>query len=147
MNGQNPFEGFGFGGAGAATINDIFGDLFGEMFGGGARGAAARPPRGSDLRYHLEVSFEDAAFGTTARIDIPRSKRCDTCKGSGAKPGHAAAGLPHLRRRRRGAGLDAGFFTMARTCPTCGGEGRVIADQCDDVRRRGRDAASRPRSR
>jgi molecular chaperone DnaJ len=130
VNGQNPFEGFGFGGAGAATINDIFGDLFGEMFGGGARGRQRGRPRGSDLRYHLEVSFEDAAFGTTARIDIPRSKRCDTCKGSGAKAGTQ----PRACNTCRGAGevrVSTGFITMARTCPTCAGEGRVIAEKCD----------------
>src|SRR6266536_284776 len=99
VNGQNPFEGgFPFGGAAGASINDIFGDIFGEMFGG-ARRPRSRP-RGSDLRYHLVLSFEEAAFGTTARIQIPRPRRCATCKGSGAKPG-----------------------TQPRTCPTCGGAG------------------------
>ena len=100
--GQNPFEGFGFGGAAGASINDIFGDIFGEMFGGGGRRGRGRP-RGSDLRYHLEVAFEEAAFGTSARIRIPRPRRCDTCKGSGAKPGTQPARLPDLWRRRRGA--------------------------------------------
>jgi molecular chaperone DnaJ len=127
-NGQNPFEGFGFGGGGAASINDIFGDIFGEMFGGGRRGRARA--RGSDLRYHLELSFEDAAFGTTARIQIPRPKRCETCKGTGAKPGTAPRTCPTCG----GVGeirLTQGFFSMARTCHHCGGVGRVIASKCE----------------
>lgn len=126
-NGQNPFEGFGFGG-GAASINDIFGDIFGEMFGGGRRSRARA--HGSDLRYHLELSFEEAAFGTTARIQIPRPKRCETCKGSGAKPGTAPRTCPTCG----GAGeirLTQGFFSMARTCHHCGGAGRVIASKCE----------------
>jgi molecular chaperone DnaJ len=120
----NPFEGFGVGGA---TINDIFGDIFGEMFG-----AQRRPrgrPRGSDLRYHLELSFEDAAFGTTARITVPRSRRCDTCKGSGAKPGTQPKTCPTCG----GVGevrLTQGFFSIARTCHVCGGSGKVIVDRC-----------------
>jgi molecular chaperone DnaJ len=127
--GGNPFgEGFPFGGAAGASINDIFGDIFGEMFGGGRRQRGR--PRGQDLRYHLDVSFEEAAFGTTARLEIPRPKRCDTCKGSGAKPGTQ----PRTCQTCRGAGevrVSTGFITMARTCPTCGGEGRVVVDKCE----------------
>ena len=126
--GQNPFEGFGFGGAGGATINDIFGDIFGEMFGGGRRPRGR--PRGADLRYHLEVSFEEAAFGTASRIEIPRPKRCDTCKGSGAKAGTGPRACPTCG----GVGevrITQGFFSVARTCHTCGGAGRVIVDKCD----------------
>ena len=70
VNGPSPFEGgFAYGGAAGATINDIFGDIFGEMFSGGRRQRGR--PRGSDLRYHLEIGFEEAAFGTNARIRIP----------------------------------------------------------------------------
>jgi len=126
-NGQNPFEGgFPFG-AGGAAINDIFGDIFGEMFGGGRRSRAR--PRGADLRYHLEVSFEEAAFGTTARIQIPRPKRCEACRGTGAKPGTA----PQTCRTCGGVGevrLTQGFFSVARTCHVCGGAGRVIPEKC-----------------
>ncbi len=128
VNGQNPFEGGSpFGGAAGATINDIFGDIFGEMFGG--RRQRGRP-RGSDLRYHLEVSFEEAAFGTSARIQIPRPRRCDACKGSGAKPGTqprtcpTCGGVGEIR-------LTQGFFSVARTCHHCGGQGRVIAEKCE----------------
>jgi molecular chaperone DnaJ len=124
-NGQD----FGFGGAAGATINDIFGDIFGEMFGGGRR---ARPrTRGADLRYHLEIAFEDAAFGTTSRIVIPRPRACGSCKGSGAKPGTGPRTCPTCG----GAGeirLTQGFFSIARTCHHCQGQGRVILDKCPD---------------
>ncbi len=122
-----PFEdAFGFGGA--ANINDIFGDIFGEMFGGQRRGRSARP-RGSDLRYDLKISFENAAFGTTARLKIPRPRRCDGCQGSGAKPGTS----PKTCSTCGGSGeirLTQGFFSIARTCHHCGGAGRVIAEKC-----------------
>jgi molecular chaperone DnaJ len=125
--GGMPFEdAFGFGGA--SSINDIFGDIFGEMFGGARRGRTARA-RGSDLRYDLELSFEDAAFGTTARLEIPRPKPCETCKGSGAKPGTS----PKTCSTCGGSGeirLTQGFFSIARTCHHCGGAGRVIAEKC-----------------
>jgi len=113
---------------GASNINDIFGDIFGEMFGGG-RGRARARARGSDLRYHLEIGFEEAAFGTTAQINIPRARTCDTCRGSGAKPGTGPRACPTCG----GTGevrLTQGFFSIARTCHQCGGSGRVIVDRC-----------------
>jgi molecular chaperone DnaJ len=129
-NGQNPFEGgFPFGGAGGASINDIFGDIFGEMFGGGRRPRGR--PRGSDLRYHLELSFEEAAFGTTSRIEIPRPIRCETCRGTGARSGTAprtcptCGGLGELR-------LTQGFFSVARTCHQCHGAGRIVVEKCGE---------------
>ncbi len=125
----NGFQDFGFGGT-AQTINDIFGDIFGEMFGGGPRRARQRA-RGQDLRYELEISFEEAAFGTTARIAIPRPKVCSTCRGSGAKPGTGPRTCPTCG----GAGeirLTQGFFSIARTCHQCQGQGRVIVDRCPD---------------
>jgi molecular chaperone DnaJ len=119
-------DAFGFGGA--SSINDIFGDIFGEMFGGQRRGRGARA-RGSDLRYDLEISFEEAAFGTTARLQIPRPKRCEPCQGSGARPGTSPRTCPTCG----GSGevrLTQGFFAIARTCHHCGGSGRVIAEKC-----------------
>jgi molecular chaperone DnaJ len=124
----DPFEGFGFGGAAGAAINDIFGDIFGEVFGGRGRGGRGR---GADLRYHLELSFEEAAFGTAARIEIPRPKPCEKCRGTGAKPGTG----PSPCRTCGGTGeirLTQGFFSIARTCHACGGAGRVIVDRCGD---------------
>lgn len=123
------FEGFPFGGAAGASINDIFGDIFGEMFGGGRR--TRTRTRGQDLRYHLEIGFEEAAFGTTARIQIPRAKACATCRGSGAKPGTGPRACPTCG----GTGeirLTQGFFSIARTCHHCQGAGRVIVDKCTD---------------
>jgi molecular chaperone DnaJ len=128
--GQSPFDGFGgpFA-AGGAGINDIFGDIFSEMFGGGVRSRQRARPRGSDLRYHLEISFEEAAFGKTVRIQIPRPKRCETCQGSGARPGTG----PRVCPTCGGSGeirLTQGFFSIARTCHHCAGAGQVIADKC-----------------
>jgi molecular chaperone DnaJ len=126
----NPFEDMGFGGAGAAqTINDIFGDIFGEMFGqAGGRRQRGRA-RGSDLRYHLEIGFEEAAFGTAVRIQIPRATPCEVCRGSGGKPGTQPRTCPTCG----GTGeirLTQGFFAIARTCHGCQGAGRVIVDKC-----------------
>ncbi|HEY6098408.1 MAG TPA: molecular chaperone DnaJ [Anaeromyxobacter sp.] len=121
------FQDFGFGGA--ASINDIFGDIFGDMFGGGRQRRART--RGQDLRYHLEIAFEEAAFGTTARIAIPRAKPCASCQGSGAKAGTkprtcpACGGTGEIR-------LTQGFFSIARTCHQCHGAGRVIVEKCPD---------------
>jgi molecular chaperone DnaJ len=129
-NGGGFEGGFPFGGAAGASINDIFGDIFGEMFGGGGRRTRART-RGSDLRYHLEIGFEEAAFGSVARITIPRARMCETCKGSGAKPGTGPRTCPTCG----GAGeirLTQGFFSIARTCHHCQGQGRVIVDKCGD---------------
>jgi molecular chaperone DnaJ len=128
-NGQPGFQDFGFGGA--ASINDIFGDIFGEMFGGGGARRQRARTRGSDLRYHLDLPFEEAAFGTTARITIPRPKACAACKGSGAKAGTGPRTCPTCG----GSGeirLTQGFFSIARTCHHCQGTGRVIVDKCPD---------------
>lgn len=123
-NGQGG-EDFPFG---SGNINDIFGDIFGEMFGGGRSRTRARA-RGSDLRYHIEIGFEEAAFGTVARITIPRARPCESCHGSGAKPGTGPRACPTCG----GSGelrLTQGFFSIARTCHHCGGSGRVIVDRC-----------------
>jgi molecular chaperone DnaJ len=113
---------------GASNINDIFGDIFGEMFGGGRRTRARS--RGADLRYHVEIGFEEAAFGSVARISIPRAAHCGTCRGTGAKPGTGPRTCPTCG----GSGeirLTQGFFSIARTCHHCGGTGRVIVDRCE----------------
>ena len=117
---------FPFGGG--ASINDIFGDIFGEMFSGG-RGRPRGRARGSDIRYHLELSFEEAAFGTTARLTIPRVKPCEPCRGTGAKPGTSPRACPTCN----GSGeirLQQGYFAIARTCHHCNGSGRVVVDRC-----------------
>jgi molecular chaperone DnaJ len=123
----------GFGG-GQVNIQDIFGDIFGDLFGGGRgrRGAA----RGSDLRYHMEITFEEAAFGAAKDVTIPRLEECATCAGSGAKAGSK----PKVCNTCGGAGeirVTQGFFAIAKTCPTCGGAGRVVEKPCEDCSGRG----------
>src|SRR5574338_473360 len=115
-----------------ADFNDIFGNLgdffgFGDIFGGGRRRGG--PQRGSDLRYDLEISFEEAARGSETTIQIPREETCETCNGSGAAPGTSPTACPQCR----GTGqlrYQQGFFTVARTCGQCRGTGKVIAKPC-----------------
>ena len=129
-------EGFPFGGG---NINDIFGDIFGEMFGGGRRRGGLN--RGADLRYNLELSFEEAAFGTETRLRIPRAVPCETCAGSGSK-GRSSSTCPTCR----GAGqqrYQQGFFAVARTCTRCGGSGMVISDPCPTCEGDGRLAGEK----
>ena len=119
---------FGFG-MGGASINDIFGDIFGEVFGGGGGRRTRQRARGEDYRYHLELTLEEAAFGVTKRLRIPRPKPCEPCKGSGAKAGTSPRTCPTCG----GTGevrLTQGFFAIARTCHHCQGAGRVIAEKC-----------------
>ncbi len=126
--------GFGGFGGGAVNIQDIFGDIFGDLFGGGRRRGGAM--RGSDLRYHLEVTFEEAAFGAAKEVTIPRLEECSTCAGSGAKPGSK----PKVCQTCGGAGeirVSQGFFAIAKTCPACGGAGRIVDKPCEDCRGRG----------
>jgi molecular chaperone DnaJ len=116
---------------------DILGNMFGfgDLFGGGRRRGG--PQRGSDLRYDLEISFEEAAKGTETTIQIPRQETCETCQGSGAAKGSTAAtcsmcrGQGQVRRQQ-------GFFTIATTCPQCRGTGKTIAKPCEECRGAGR---------
>jgi molecular chaperone DnaJ len=110
-----------------------FADILGNMFGFGDLFGSARrrggPQRGADLRYDLEISFEEAARGTETTIQIPRQESCETCSGSGAAPGTS----PTVCSMCRGQGQvrrQQGFFTIATTCPQCRGAGRVVAKPC-----------------
>jgi len=129
----------GFGGQDAgfgADFQDIFSDVFSDFFGGGGRRRPG-PERGPDLRFDLEISFEEAAFGTEKTIRVPRTVQCNTCGGSGAKPGTHATTCSTCG----GAGqvrFQQGFFSIARTCPGCQGAGSVIKDPCTDCRGSGR---------
>jgi molecular chaperone DnaJ len=110
-----------------ADFSDILGDFFGfgDVFGGRRRG----PRRGQDLRYNLELSFEEAAFGSETQLRIPRAETCATCSGSGAAPGTKPSTCPTCR----GAGqvtFQQGFFSVARTCSHCRGTGRVVSEPC-----------------
>ena len=123
-----------------AGFEDIFGNLgdlfgFGDMFGGRRRRGG--PQRGSDLRYDLEISFEESFTGTETSIQIPREESCETCKGSGAAPGSA----PEVCGHCRGSGqlrFQQGFLTVARPCSTCRGSGKIITRPCQACRGAGR---------
>jgi molecular chaperone DnaJ len=113
------------------SIGDIFG--FGGMFGGRRRGG---PQRGADLRYDLDITFEQSATGTETTVQIPRHETCETCSGSGAAAGSAPTTCPQCR----GTGqlrYQQGFFTVARTCGQCRGSGRVVAKPCETCRGQG----------
>lgn len=126
----------GMGGApGGADFADIFGDVFGDIFRG--RGGA-RTHRGADLRYDLALTLEDAVAGTEVKIRIPSWVECHHCGGSGAKPGTK----PTSCSTCGGAGqvrMQQGFFSIQQTCPTCRGQGTVVAEPCKHCGGRGRN--------
>ncbi|HVG39168.1 MAG TPA: molecular chaperone DnaJ [Pyrinomonadaceae bacterium] len=138
--GRGGWSAQGFGG-----IEDILGDLFGfgDVFGGNARGGGGRgaraqaAQRGADLRYDLEISLEEAAAGMSASIRIPRLETCDLCKGNGAaegtqpEPCPTCGGAGHVRYQQ-------GFFSVARTCSTCRGNGTIVKNPCPQCRGVGR---------
>ena len=123
-------EGFGGGGgAFAEAFGDIFGDIFGQGGQGGGRRGGQQVYRGADLSYAMEITLEEAALGKETQIRIPTWEECDTCHGSGAKPGTSAktcttchgSGTVHLRQ---------GFFSIQQTCPHCHGTGKIIPEPC-----------------
>ena len=128
----------GFYGAGPGNANfaDIFGDVFGDIFGGArTRGGAHR---GSDLRYSLELSLEDAVKGTEMRIRVPALDACETCHGSGAKPGTQAATCSACGGHGQ-VRMQQGFFSIQQTCPKCrGSSGKIIKEPCPGCHGQGR---------
>ena len=133
MGGANPFEG-------AGGFGDIFGDVFSEFFGGnggGRRGGTSRGERGSDLSYNMELSFEQAAFGYSTELVIPRLEECGQCSGSGAKSSKdvevctVCSGTGSQR-------IQQGFFSVATACSNCRGTGKIIRTPCATCHGRGR---------
>jgi molecular chaperone DnaJ len=114
-------------------LGDIFG--IGEMFGGARRRGG--PQRGSDLRYDLEISFDESARGVETTIQIPRNEVCDTCTGSGAAPGSKPTTCPQCHGRGQ-LRYQQGFFTVARTCSQCRGSGSIISTPCQTCHGSGR---------
>lgn len=123
-----------FGGAGAADFSDIFEQVFGDAFSGmGRRGGGGRrgPARGSDLRYDMDVTLQEAFNGKDATIRVPTTMTCERCDGDGAEPGtgvttcETCGGAGMIRRQQ-------GFFTMQQTCPTCGGRGSYVETPCQE---------------
>lgn len=130
--GVDPNMGGGGFGGGAGGFGDAFGDIFGDIFGGGqGRGRSSGPQvyRGGDLRYNLEITLEQAAAGYDTTIRVPSWDKCDTCHGSGAKPGTqpvtctTCAGHGQVR-------MQQGFFSIQQTCPKCHGSGKIIPEPC-----------------
>ncbi|GGE49143.1 chaperone protein DnaJ [Marinicauda pacifica] len=127
--GQGPFGAGGFAGAGAADFADIFEQVFGDAFAGGRRSRRTGPARGSDLRYDMEISLEEAFHGKDTAIKVPTTVTCGHCDGNGAEPGtdvsscDTCGGAGRIRRQQ-------GFFTMEQTCPTCGGRGQYVETPC-----------------
>ncbi|MFD0668368.1 molecular chaperone DnaJ [Ramlibacter sp. MAHUQ-53] len=123
-----PGGGEGFGGF-AEAFGDIFGDIFGQARGGRGGGGGRQVYRGSDLSYAMEVTLEEAAAGKEAQIRIPTWDSCETCHGSGAKPGTQAKTCTHCN----GQGvvqMRQGFFSVQQTCPHCRGAGKIIPEPC-----------------
>src|SRR5262249_8896482 len=114
-----------------ADFTDILGDLFGfgDFFGTGRR-RATRPMRGNDLRFDLALEFEEAVSGREVSLEVPRVTACTTCKGSGAKPGTEPVTCSGCRGTGQLRFTQGGFLTVQRTCPQCGGAGKVIKDPC-----------------
>ncbi len=128
--GGGPRPGAGYGGQGdfASAFSDVFDDLFGD-FMGQRRGGGQRATRGSDLRYNLRVTLEDAHIGLQKTISVPSAVTCDTCSGSGAEGGAEPATCPTCSGMGK-VRAQQGFFTVERTCPTCSGAGQIVKNPC-----------------
>lgn len=136
-NGRGPGAGAGAGGFDfGAGFADIFDEMFGEFMGRGGRPGQANN-RGADLRYNLEISLEDAFKGTASTIRVPTSVMCENCNGSGAESGSQPISCPTCNGMGK-VRAQQGFFTIERTCPGCGGAGRVIKDPCRSCGGQGR---------
>jgi len=142
------YAGLGGGGAGGfdpsifSEFQDIlggigFGTIFDDLLGMGGRGPRRRSNRGSDLRYDLEIDFEEAVFGLDTQIKVPRLETCLACGGSGARRGTAAT-VCHACGGRGQVRYTQGFFSISRPCSTCHGAGQIIKHPCPDCRGEGR---------
>jgi len=132
---QSMGGGRGGAGFGAESFSDVFGDVFGDIFGGGRTRSSAQ--RGADLRYNLELTLEEAVFGTEAKVRVPVMVSCGECSGSGAKKGSS----PVICTTCHGHGqvrMQQGFFSVQQTCPTCRGTGKMIKDPCNACHGNGR---------
>ncbi len=121
-------------GAGFGAFADIFDQMFGDMAG---RGGGRSEAHGSDLRYNMTISLEEAFAGKQATIRVPGTAACEPCHGSGAEPGSSPITCPTCNGRGR-VRASQGFFTVERGCPTCGGQGRTIDKPCRACRGEGR---------
>lgn len=128
----------------SSAFSDVFDDLFGDFMGGqrrGGGGGRARA-RGSDLRYNLKINLEDAFTGKETQISVPGSVACESCDGSGGEGGAEPVNCPTCSGMGK-VRAQQGFFTIERTCPTCGGRGQTIKNPCRVCQGQGRVAKSR----
>ncbi|MFT2091033.1 molecular chaperone DnaJ [Paraglaciecola sp. 2405UD69-4] len=127
------------GGAQGGDFGDIFGDVFGDIFGGGRGGGGrqSRARQGSDLRYNLELSLEEAVKGKSVEIRVPTLVGCEVCDGSGAKKGSKPTTCPTCHGQGQ-VQMRQGFFAVQQTCPTCSGKGQIISDPCNACHGEGR---------
>jgi len=130
-------NGAGAGGFAGTGFSDIFEDIFGDFFGGGGRRRARAPQRGADLRLDLEITFEQAATGAEISVDVPRMETCGECSGRRSRGNAPLQNCPTCG----GSGqvrFQQGFFSMARTCTACNGEGQIVTDPCPNCHGTGR---------
>ena len=130
--GAGGFGGFDFSGA---DMGDIFGDIFGDLFGGGRSRSRANngPMRGANLRARVNITFEEAVFGCEKELEITLKDECETCHGTGAKPGTSPVTCPKCNGEGQIVYTQQSMFGMVRnvqTCPECHGTGKVIKDKC-----------------
>lgn len=127
----------GFGFATGTPFGDIFGDIFDDFFGGGFNRGKSRPVKGDDLRYDLEITLEEAAFGVDKSIKVPRWQTCEVCSGNGCEPGthsetcQECRGSGHIR-------FQQGFFSVSRACSKCQGAGYIITKPCHSCKGNGK---------
>jgi molecular chaperone DnaJ len=129
--------GGGFGNQDFGGFSDIFENIFGEFMGGRGQQRRSGPQRGQDLRYDLEMTLEEAFAGKTATLTVEVAASCEPCGGSGAKPGTSARTCTTCGGQGR-VGMRQGLFMVERTCPACHGSGQIIADPCDSCHGAGR---------
>mgnify|MGYP005754639933 CR=1 FL=1 len=144
-NGGGGQGGFGgFGGFSGADFSDIFEDFFGDFGGGGRRSSRGRNSnnRGSDLRYDLSISLEEAYAGKKQNIQFTTSEKCNTCKGNGSKPGSSPDRCTYCGGNGR-VRSNQGFFTVQQTCPQCAGSGEEITNPCSDCNGQGNKQTSK----
>ena len=136
VNGNGGSSGFDPGNFG--DFSDVFGDLFGDIFGQGRGGSKGRSrvQRGDDLRYDLQISFEDAMRGLSADIQIPKLEACVKCQGSGAEPNGGLITCSVCNGRGEVV-YQQSFLSIRKACPTCGGRGKVIRQACSQCRGEG----------
>jgi molecular chaperone DnaJ len=127
--GGSPFGGAGQGGFGGGFGAGDLGDIFSNIFSRGGGRTQAQQVRGRDLETEVSLTFDQAINGTQISVNVPKEERCQTCHGSGAKPGTTPVTCP----RCEGRGIDAqsqGFFSISQPCPQCGGAGQIIEEPC-----------------